>query len=379
MKKLISSLLSILVLAALSFFVLDEAYAVPPVLGGGGIKNNYKQAPNTNLVCNFADPRSYVEINYTEYPPSFTMETPGERVVICKEFDRTTGKAVTGDIEFTLTQIGMNTCDLKVTQVYNDDGTRTVTWEFIVGYGGGCEDPPELEWDLRPVNQYDPICVGNFGDCVNKMGVPPVPILCDGSSTCDFPERTVGGETLGQNVVFRYTELQIPSGEESFISLPGKLILGPCHSGSFNPDDEIACVKDGNPTTTEGVVPGMVPSNDGLPVKVEFVPETINVVKSRGMLDIFIFGPATLNLSKGNDLLDNLLEVNGTLLRAKTMFAYSSRFGSLLWVRVDRPAFADALQCFGNGPTRVNVTGILESGTLFNGFETISVLQCPNK
>ena len=41
MKKFISSLLSILALAALSFSVLDQAYAIPPVLGGGGIKNNY--------------------------------------------------------------------------------------------------------------------------------------------------------------------------------------------------------------------------------------------------------------------------------------------------------------------------------------------------
>ena len=359
-----------LVLAVLTFFVVDGAYAAPPIFGSGGMTNPFKSIiTNQDLVCDFDDPRSTLLITEIESPPSFKMETPPGKVIICWEQTRTIPTTRGPDIEFTLTQIVMSPNDggdngLVVRSVPNTGANRTVTWEFIVDNAGG-SNTEFLEWRLAPVNQSHPVCAGlpPNTQCANRIGVPASP------SVSNFPDRDVTGDNLADfgsaGVVFRYTEAVVNGTR-----LPQTLLLGPCHSGSFNVNDPIVCAPRVNgqtlATRTEGEIPG------ALIVNVDIQPNSFNV-GSKGTNFIRIFGDATMNPPPVATLV-----INGTPIAANqfTIDDDGDNNGdgfldSIL--KINRPAFGTALGCPSTTTTTFNVvvTGTFTSGTLFRGDKDI--------
>ena len=353
-------------LGALIIFNCIEAYAAPPVLGSGGMTNNLKSVQtNTDLVCDLDDPQSTLLITEIETPPSFTMETPPDEVIICREVPRPPSMDPPGPpIEFTLTQIGMMPNDggpngLVVNSKDKGDGTRLITWKFLVADHGEKEI---LEWRLAPKDQHHPVCEdppysGIFlSPCANRMGVDASPMKSD------FPDRDLTGDGINDfgkdGVVFQYKELVLANGTR----LPRNLLFGPCHSGSYNVNDSITCVD----TTTTANLTGVVP------VEVVIKPEAFNS-GSQGKLDIRILGEDTLNPPPVEDLL-----VNGISLTHASRFSFADVNGDGFLdfrARVDRPAFAAALNCTSNGPTRILVSGTLDPGmTPFRGEDTIWII-----
>ncbi len=379
-SRSVASLLSILALAALSFFVLDEAYATPPILGTGSMSNYLKSvATNTDLVCNFDDPQSTLLITEIESPPSFIMATPAGKVIICREklhgTDPTWGSTeaswLSPEIAFTLTQIAMMpnfglpnaTSGLVVFPTDNGDGTTTVTWEFIVDNAGGSHTEI-LVWNLAPqdptnarFNDGTLLCQDPsqpagvlLNPCINRIGVPASP------KVSDFPDRDLDGDNINDfgadGVVFRYTELvRLSDGRR----LPRTLLFGPCHTGSFNINDPIVCQQTINKqvyqTRTAGNIPGVVP------VQVDIQPNSFNV-GSQGTNFIRIFGQATLSPPPISTLL-----VNGTPITPVSIsFGDINGDGFLDYIaKVDRVAFGLALGC--PSPTGATLFNVVVTGT----------------
>ncbi len=359
-----ANLLSVLALAALSFFALDEAYALPPVLGSGGITNTFKDSSgDTDLVCLFNDPRSTVEINYFfdgMGDPIFTMQTPQGKVVMCGEVPHGSTSPPTSLFPFTLSQVSpvdpqtnlpVTTCYLHVSFVGE---TGILRWEFDLK---NCVTPDPLavfEWDLQAVDPTIDICQGN-NPCINRVGVPLPP------NAGDFPGPPPDSN-LPEGVVFRYEELLTFKGVPG---LPQTFQLRPCHSGSFNASDPITCGTTDKPTRTVGNIVGQVP-----------VQVNIQTASYNAWVVIGIFGDQTFNPPPVKTLV-----VNGTDVTGASIFSLVDINGDgITDVRalVRRSAFTTALKCSGIGPTPVAVTGIFtDNSTQYRGDGTVNVLHCP--
>ena len=368
-----------------SSFACTQASAAPPVLGTKSISNLLKSvATGTDLVCDLDDPRSTLLITEIETPPSFTMETPPGEVIICKEVPRPGSMAAgTADLEFTLAQLGMMPNDggangLVVSSADNGDGTRTVTWQFVVDNAGG-SNTEILEWRLSPKNQLEDICRDPantslfLNPCTNRIGVPASPRVSD------YPDRDVSGDGSPDfggiaGIVFSYTEIVLANGTR----LPQTLLFGPCHTGSYNVNDPILCERTQRIGGTKVVLQTRTKGNieTALPVEVNIKPETLNVSQTSGTHDIRILGDANLNPPQVATL-----EVNGTSLAGSFTSSISDVSGdgfADFLAKVQRPAFARAINCTSNGSVRITITGTLSdpNATRFRGFDTIVINQC---
>jgi hypothetical protein len=346
---------------------LDEAYAVPPASGSGSIRLRTKSiGPGQDLECDLNHPDSDIEI-IAEIgpPPSFTLQG----VVICQEFDDEEPVGVPS--AFNLTQIFMSPINngfnglVFRTQSVGDGDDELLIWEFIVSDSYSLPNEV-LEWRLQPVNSEDPVCEVAYENCINRWGVPSIPLQTQ------FPDRDVTGDMVNDfgaaGVVFRYTELRLANGNR--ISRP--LLLGPCHNGDFDIERAILCE-----VTLEDVpVPTTAAGNVAAAgvVGVVITPDTFNVKNKTGTHHIIILGEENLNRPPVVTL-----EVNGKPILFTSHFADVNKDGFIDFdAKVERKAFGAALDCSGNGQTEVEISGTLSPEGRFTGKDTINVIHCPN-
>ncbi len=217
-------------LAGLLCGSMGSVHAATFLTTSGGTKSTFKGiATNTNLECDLAGLK--VDAT-TAVTPTLVLGGAAGSDIFCKEISIETG-AVTDTGWFTLKQTALNNC----LSVDSTSVPGQTTWTCKVPTG---RNSARARWIIQPTAQYQAqFCAGipdpNTATAVNEAcyaehGTP------DGARARDFPARDVNGGVLGDAVD------DLADGEVLRFTAPGgRLLFGPCHSGSFEGGSPVLC------------------------------------------------------------------------------------------------------------------------------------------
>lgn len=222
-------------LAGLLCCSMGSVHAATFLTTSGGTKSTFKGiATNTNLECDLAGLK--VDAT-TTVPPTLVLGGAAGSDIFCKEVSIGDATTIAGTVVdsgwFTLKQTVLNNClTVDSTSV---PGQTTWTCKLPTG-----RNTALARWIIQPTAQYQAQFCAGIADpnpatavneaCYAEHGTP------DGARARDFPARDVNGGVLGDGVD------DLADGEVLRFTAPdGRLLFGPCHSGSFEGGSPVLC------------------------------------------------------------------------------------------------------------------------------------------
>ena len=346
---------------------------------GGGIKNPFKQLPNSDLVCDLEDPASTATIVANPCASTscedFVFGANDNPFVFqgfmsCREEPIGTGSPGPKGI-FELIQLKM-AAGLEYTTGSSSEGL-VETWTYKVVDESPTDDNEKLLWKLIPIDDDAKSYCPNSADtsnCAVKFG------LEEPEDANDYP----GG------VVFTFQRIG---------GVPQTLVWNPCHNTSFNKNTPIVCsVEENNETKitrSDGKVEGVVQ------VRFEFTPVLNLKSKTKsGTINLKICG----NDQEGDNQIefdssgapvktDAPIFINGHEVNFKKFNVNNANSGLCggngpdLNLHLHRGAVIEAIKPYCTEPkTPVMISGSLINGGRFASFvddedAVIEVRNCP--
>lgn len=302
----------------------------------GSTKSTFKGiATNTNLVCELAG----LKIDATtSLPPTLVLGGAQGSVIPCEEVDVETGDVKASGL-FTLKQTVLSNC----LTVDSTSVPGQTTWTCKIPTG---RNSAKGRWIIQPtLEDQATFCTGITDPhlltavneaCYAEHGTP------DGARARDFPARDVAGGVLGDGID------DLADGEVVRFTAPsGKLLFGPCHSGTFEGGAPVLCEQKVRGTIYRTRTDGTA---DALYTVGIDVSPTINMDNTSvtSTLPTTVFGTSDFSVRNIDTTTFTLVGPLGTMTVTASSFSYGDT-GTLdgyedLRIGFDRRAFIEAIK-----------------------------------